>query len=237
MKRHFFVCLLLSCVLQVFCQKQSSFTHDTIHLSIGLEKWNRTFYLLGAQQDYMGRCYEKKNPFKSGYLLTIHESHIGEIKRVEEVSDLKFKRLSKKKKSRNRHEFLKLTSLRTARQINHFYEFSKPYEEQNWLFALYCGELQCDKVLEASKENQLSFMAGVAISSCYVRENSYWISLPNSRKRFECLKHLLVEMDAKIISEVTDAETIPHQYDIEFIPNGILKAIIDYELSLKSINK
>ena len=66
-------------------------------LTIG-QNFDRTFYLLGSLEDYMGRFYHKNNPRQWSYITTLHQNRMGEIKRIQEIAGVKFNRRSKKKR-------------------------------------------------------------------------------------------------------------------------------------------
>ena len=62
---------------------------------------DKTFYLLGSLEDYCGRHYPKNNPIQWGYINTLHQSRIGEIKRIQEITGAKFPKVKKIKANGN----------------------------------------------------------------------------------------------------------------------------------------
>lgn len=84
------------------------------------QELDRTFYLLGSLEDYMGRHYPKNNPKQWGYILILHQQRIGEIKRIEEITGSKFSRMKKRKDCRNCHEFLSLNPFVWLEKLIHF---------------------------------------------------------------------------------------------------------------------
>lgn len=93
------------------------------------QQYNKTFFLLGTMHDYMGKTYLKNHPTKSGGLLTVHQSAIGEMKRIEKVIGEKFQRIIKTDDCSNCHEFYELNSKKMAKQINSFNSFEKWSED------------------------------------------------------------------------------------------------------------
>ena len=52
-------------------------------ISFKTQEIDKTYYLLGAVDEYMGRSYEMKNPNWKGFLLKIHDDDSLQIKRIE----------------------------------------------------------------------------------------------------------------------------------------------------------
>lgn len=197
------------------------------------QKLNKTYYLLGTLSDYMGRNYQKNNPSQWCYIMTLHESRMREIKRIEEVTGLKFKKGEKKDNCSNCHEFYKLNSYFNARRINRFYKFKKGMGKGLSGFEFYSGELICKKLNKASETKQLSFLAGLFLT-CGTKEGDvYKINLANSPWRFECVKQLLKILGAEITSEEMTKNTIPIAYYITFKPTEKLKAVIETEIKAR----
>ena len=74
-------------------------------LTVVGQELDKTFCVPGLLTDYMGRIYPKNNPLQWNYIMTLHQSKSGEIKRIEGVTGLKFDRQGKKKNCLNCQQF------------------------------------------------------------------------------------------------------------------------------------
>ncbi len=191
---------------------------------------DKTYYLLGTLEDYSGRYYPKNNPAQWNYVIILHQNRLGEIKRIEEVTKKNFKKHKKKKDCSNCQEFYELKSYKLARKLNSFYKFKR---ENGWKdqmgFTFYKGTLICDKLLNSSESQQLSFIAGLFLTSGEKISEKYKISLYNSPNRFECAKQILLNLGAKIENEKNN-NNIPNNYHLEFIPSEKIRKIIENEI-------
>jgi hypothetical protein len=194
---------------------------------------DRTFFVLGSLGDYMGRHYPKNNPKQWSYIMTLHQDRIGEIKRIQEVTGTKFTRRKKKKDCRNCQEFYDLKSFCRAKKINSFYDFNKIKGKKDLLgFTFYIGQLNCDKLLNATKTQHISFLAGQFLTSGEKIENTYRLTLYNSPDRFECLIKMLKGLECEIIVK-EKVNGIPVSYFIEFEPTDELEKVLDNEILKK----
>ncbi len=194
---------------------------------------DRTFYLFGSLEDYMGRQYPKNNPLQWSYIMTLNQDRIGEIKRIEEVTGSKFNRIKKQKGCRNCQEFYDLKSFFRAKKINSFYDFNKNKGKRDLLgFTFYTGQLKCDKLLNATKNQQISFLAGQFLTAGEKTEKTYKLTLYNSSDRYECLIKLLVSLECEIIIK-EKVDGIPVDYFIEFKPTDGIKKVLDNEILKK----
>lgn len=201
-------------------------------LTIGQEL-DKTFYLLGSLEDYMGRTYPKNNPKQWSYINTLQQDRIGEIKRIEEVTGVKVKKKNKEKGCDNCQELYVLKSFSRAKKINSFYDFNKNRIGRDLLgFAFYTGQLKCDKILNATRAQQISFLAGQFLTAGEKTENAYQLTLYNAPIRYECLIQLLRKLDCKITLE-EQVQRIPVGYYITFVPNDEIKKVLDKELLIK----
>ena len=198
------------------------------------QELDETYYLLGSLEDYMGRHYPKNNPSKWGYIMTLHEDRMGEIKRIEQVTGMTFERSKKKNDCSNCHEFFELNSLFKAKRLNSFYDFEKNKGMKDLMgFTFYTGELIAEKILNAHKEEQISFLAGQFLTSGDRSGENYKISLYNSPDRYEIIIKLLKELDCMIVmNEKRDA--IPVGYFIEFKPTNEIKEVLENEIRKKN---
>jgi len=191
---------------------------------------DRTFYLLGSLEDYMGRHYPKNNPGQWSYIMTLHQDRIGEIKRIQEITGTKFTQRKKKKDCRNCQEFYDLKSFNLAKKMNSFYDFSKNKGMKDLLgFTFYTGELKCDKILNSTKNQQISFLAGQFLTAGEKKEKTYKLTLYNSPERYECLIKLMEKLECTVIKE-EKVDGIPVGYFIEFIPTVEIKKVLDNEI-------
>ena len=200
-----------------------------------IKKLDKKYYLLGTLGDYMGRSYPKNNPAYWNYIIKLHQSEIGKLKRIEEVSNKKFKANRGKRGCSNCHEFYTLKSFSYARKINSFYKFEREKWKDIMRFNFYTGKLKCDKIIKAGKRKQLSFIAGLFLSAGEKENENYKISLYNSHYRYECAITLLKQLDSKIISSEIVAG-IPASYFIVFEPSTELKQILCF-IVIKIKNK
>ena len=63
-------------------------------ISFKTQEIDKTYYLLGAVDEYMGRSYEMKNPNWKGFLLKIHDNDSLQIKRIETITEIKPKKIN-----------------------------------------------------------------------------------------------------------------------------------------------
>lgn len=194
---------------------------------------DRTFYLLGSLTDDMGRHYPKNNPRQWSYIMTLHQDRIGEIKRIQEITGAKFARRKEKKDCRNCQEFFDLKSFYQAKKINSFYDFNRNKGMRDLLgFTFFTGQLRCNKILNATRIQQISFLAGQFLTAGEKTGNTYKLSLYNSPDRFDCLIKLLESLDCKILlNEKVDG--IPVSYFIEFVPTDEIMKVLDHEILKK----
>lgn len=191
---------------------------------------DKTFYLLGSLEDYMGRHYPKNNPSQWSYIMTLHQNRIGEIKRIEEVIGSQFNRRKKQKGCDTCQEFFELKSFCRAKKINSFYNFNRNKGMKDLKgFAFFTGQLKCNKVLNATNKQQISFLAGQFLTAGEKTGNTYKLSLYNSPDRYDCLIKLLESLECKIILK-EKAEGIPSSYFIEFEPTDEIGKVLDNEI-------
>jgi len=197
---------------------------------------DKMYYLLGTLEDYMGRELYKRNPDKRNYIMSLHQDDSGQIKRIEEVTTLKFLKRERRGDCINCYEFAELLSHNSAKTINSFYVFEKQsgYTDEKG-YTLYRGELICNKILNASKEMQYSFIAGLFLTHGEKIDDVYEIILANSPRRFECAIKVLEVLNSKIISTIRTEGTVPTGYIIEFEPSEELKPILDNEIEKRNI--
>lgn len=200
------------------------------------QKLNRTYYLLGTLSDYMGRHYPKYNPTQWNYVMTLHKSNLAEIKRIEAVTHKKFIQRKHKKDCKNCHEFYNINSVWTAWRLNRFYSFkrNKGYRDKAG-FAFYTGALTCDKLTNSTEDKQLSFIAGLFLTSGTFKDGLYKISLANSPWRFECAKILLNKFGAEIVCEKVFSDYMPAGYIIEFKASDKVKTVLENEIKEKDL--
>jgi len=197
-------------------------------------KVDKTFYLLGTLDDYMGRHYPKNNPFKRSYVIVLHKNRIGEIRRIEEIVGKKFTKRKERDNCRNCQDFYELKSRALARKVNHFYSFEKRTWKDLMGFHFYTGSLLCDKISIATEQQQLSFIVGLFLTSGELQNEVYKITLFNSSDRFECAKTILMKLGAEITKEEIRQGEIPVGYFLEFKPSQKIKDAIEYDLKRKS---
>ena len=207
-----------------------------IYLVYGQEpiKLNKKYFLLGTLHDYMGRHYPKNNPTKWNYVMNLHQSKIGEIKRIEEVTGKKFKKRKEKENITNNHEFYDLKSTCVAWRLNSFYDFEKNKGMKDMMgFTFYTGKLKCDKINKSNNSEKLSFIAGLFLTAGEKEGDTCKLSLYNSHWRFECAKRILIELGSEIINTEIVKGLPPTSYFIEFKPSEELKAILENEIDRK----
>jgi hypothetical protein len=198
------------------------------------QKLDKTYYLLGTLHDYMGRHYAKNNPINYGYILKLHKSDLGKIKRIEDVTNSKFKQDKVKKGCANCDEFYELNSFVKAKVIHSFYTFKKIKKMRDLMgFNFYTGRLKCDKLEKSSDNNKTSFIAGLFLTAGKIENDTFKITLANSLDRFNCTIKLLTDLKCKILnSEIRDG--IPYVYEIEFEPTEKLKEILHIEIEKRN---
>ena len=185
---------------------------------------DKTYYLLGTLDDYWSGYRTKRIETSWKYILSIHQEDIGKIKRIEEVTMLKFTKRERVEGCYNCHEYYELYSLETSKILNSFYDFIKKrgfYHDR---------KLKCSKILKASKEQQYSFMAGLFLTHGEKIGDVYKIILYNSPCRYECTIKILKVLNSKNVSSEIVTKGVPFGYFIKFEPSEELKQILDNEI-------
>ena len=162
--------------------------------------------------------------------MTLHQDRIGEIKRIEEVTGAKFKQRRKQKDCSNCQEFYELKSFFRAKKINSFYDFNKNKGMRDLFgFTFYTGQLNCERILKATTDQKISFLAGQFLTAGEKNAQAYKLALYNSPNRFECLLKVLQNLKCEVIRK-EEVEGIPVGYFIEFKPTDKIKKILDNEI-------
>jgi hypothetical protein len=210
MKKRILILLFLFSVLSVHGQIQNAL--------------DKTYYLLGTLDDYWSGHRTKRIETSWKEILSIQEKDSGKIRRIEEVTLLKFI----KKEYYSGQVFYDLLSFETSKTLNSFYDFKKRrgfYHDR---------KLKCGKILKASKEKQYSFLAGLFLTHGAKKEDVYIIILDNSPWRYLCTIKLLEVLNSKNVSFSRTEGTVPIGYFIEFEPSEDLKLILDNEIEKRN---
>jgi len=192
-----------------------SFVHGQIQNTL-----DKTYYLLGTLDDYWSGFRTKQVETSWKYILTLDQNDSGKIRRIEEVTLLKFV----KRKWYGDQELYDLLSSNTSKTLNSFYVFKKQrgfYHDR---------KLKCSKILKTSKDKQYSFLAGLFLIYGEKKDNVYKIILSNSPFRYECTIKLLEVLNSRNVSFSRTVGTTPIGYFIEFEPSEELKQILDNEI-------
>jgi hypothetical protein len=204
------------------------FALSLLFLAPRAQNLDKTFYLLGTLQDYLGRPDYQSNPRRWGEICILHKDHAGQIERIQEITKIKFKHWHGRHCS-NCHEFVCLKSLRISRKLEHFYKKDpQPFYKGGKI-------LNAAFIDKTSKNQKISFISGQFLTSGS-KDSVYRISLYNSYERFQIVKRLLVELNVNIISESETAH-IPFGNHIVFYPDDELKAYLDKEFVYKLKDK
>jgi hypothetical protein len=190
---------------------------------------DKTYYLLGTLNDYWSGHRTKQIETSWKDILTLHQNDSSKIRRIEEVTMLKFTQRERIGGCNNCHEFYELLSSKTQKTMNSYYDFIKRrgyYHDR---------KLKCGKILKANYEKQYSFLAGLFLVRGYKIDDVYKISLANSPWRYECTIEILKVLNSKIISTKRTEGTVPIGYIIEFEPSKELKPILDNEIEKRNI--
>lgn len=205
-----------------------------LSFNLNAQKIDKTFYLLGAVDNYSGRDYVLKNSDHKGYILKIKKDETNIINRLQEVSGLKFSNFS----SETLEAWSFLNSDIYEKEINQFYSFSKTKSSKN-----YNGKLNPNKVLKGTKDQLLSYLLGSFLIHGNIKtENDggdqyevYEISVANTQSQFEVLKSILTELGVYIIKEEIWYKT-PFTFHVKFSPDSELKTLLDKELAFQNSN-
>lgn len=205
-----------------------------LSFNLNAQKIDKTFYLLGAVDNYSGRDYELKNNDHKGYILKIKKDETNIINRLQEVSGLKFSNFS----FETLEDWSFLNSDIYEKEINQFYSFSKAKSSKN-----YNGKLNPNKVLKGTKDQLLSYVLGSFLIHGNIKtENDggdqyevYEISVANTQSQFEVLKSILTELGVYIIKEEIWYKT-PFTFHVKFSPDSELKTLLDKELAFQNSN-
>ena len=200
---------------------------------------DKTYYLFGVVDNYMGRIYELKNNDYKGFIMKIPKEKISEISRIEQISNLNFSKIN----SEVFADWLFLKSEKYENEINQFYSFSKMRGSEGWLGSQnYKGILNIDKILRGNENQLVSYLLGSFLIHGKIKtENDggdeypiYEISVANSRSQFEVLKTILKKHSYILKEEIWNK--IPTTYHIKFEPDENLKKLLDVELQFQSKN-
>lgn len=203
-------------------------------VNINAQEIDKTYYLLGAVDNYMGRIYEIKNPGYKGYILQVLKEDTFKIKRIEAVSGLKFSSV----KSENFEDLLFLKSDYYEKEINKFYDFKKMKGSKGWLgMQNYTGKINIEKVLKGNEKQLISYVLGAFLMNGRIKTvddgrdgyDTYEISVGNSKEQFEVLKAILKKHS--YISKEEIWYKTPVTFHILFSPNKELKQLLDKEIS------
>lgn len=205
-----------------------------LSFSLNAQEIDKTYYLLGAVDNYSGRNYELKNSDYKGYVLKIKKNETNIINRLEEISGLKFSNFS----SETLEDWSSLNSDHYEKEINQFYSFSRAKSSEN-----YNGKLNPEKVLKGTKNQLLSYLLGSFLIHGNIKtENDggdqyevYEISVANAQPQFEVLKSILKELGVYIIKEEIWYKT-PVSFHVKFSPDSELKMLLDKELAYQNNN-
>lgn len=177
-----------------------AFYFSSFPLFFFAQKLDRDFYLLGVTDQYMGRCYALKDPALKGYVLRLNKEKINEIKRIENVTQLKFESNAENSLCGDCSETSFLINSDVEEKINLFFKFQKRKFKADDNYFLYCGLIEKDKILAGNKIQLYSFLAGVFLmhgklnssdSDLSDNEVEYEISIANSKELFETTKEVL----------------------------------------------
>lgn len=205
-----------------------------LSFNLNAQEIDKTYYLLGAVDNYSGRNYELKNSDYKGYVLMVNKDETNKIKRLQEVSGLKFSNFN----SETLANWVSLNSDSYEKEINQFYSFSKTKGAEN-----YNGKLNRDKVLKGTKNQLLSYLLGSFLIHGNIKtENDggdqyevYEISVANAQPQFEVLKSILKELGVYTIKEEIWYK-IPFTFHVKFIPDSELKTLLNKELAYQNNN-
>jgi len=205
-----------------------------LSFNLNAQEIDKTYYLLGAVDNYSGRNYELKNSDYKDYVLKIKKNETNIINRLEEISGLKFSNFS----SETLEDWSSLNSDHYEKKINQFYSFSKAKSNEN-----YSGKLNPEKVLKGTKNQLLSYLLGSFLIHGNIKtENDggdqyevYEISVANAQPQFEVLKSILKELGVYTIKEEIWYK-IPFTFHVKFIPDSELKTLLDKELAYQNNN-
>jgi hypothetical protein len=206
------------------------FSVSLVHGQIPI-KLDKTYYLLGTLGDYMGRQLCILNTNSWDYLMSLHQRDSAKIKRIEEITMLKFTKGENKEKHLNNHSFYALFSSDVARKINSFYVFKKQgccQDENRYTGTIYRGNLKCSKILKASKEQQYSFIAGLFLTHGEKIDDVYKIILSNSPCRYECTIRILKLLNSEIVSSIKTEGTVDRTFLIRKIGEEWIIEIISF---------
>lgn len=201
-------------------------------ISFKTQEIDKTYYLLGAVDEYMGRSYEMKNPNWKGFLLKIHNDDSLQIKRIETITEIKPKKIN----IEFYNEWNFFFSEELEKNINSYFNFKKNKFKQENNYYLYTGKLDTNKVLQGTENQYLSYLLGVFLLNGSINENDeglYEISIANAPNKFQVLKKILPKLNAYFVKEEIWHKT-PVTFHIKFMPNEELKNLLDKELTYQT---
>lgn len=156
-------------------------------ISFKTQEIDKTYYLLGAVDEYMGRSYEMKKPNWKGFLLKIHDDDSLQIKRIETITEVKPKKIN----IEFYNEWNFFFSEEVEKNINSYFNFKKNKFKQKDGFYFYTGKLNVEKVLKASENQYLSYLLGVFLLHGKINkadDGLYEIYISNASYKFQVLK-------------------------------------------------
>jgi hypothetical protein len=203
-------------------------------ISFKTQEIDKTYYLLGAVDEYMGRSYEMKNPNWKGFLLKIHDNDSLQIKRIETITEIKPKKIN----IEFYNEWNFFFSEELEKNINSYFNFKKNKFKQENNYYLNTGKLNVEKVLKASENQYLSYLLGVFLLHGKINkadDGLYEISISNASYKFQVLKKIIPKLNAYFAKEEIWYKT-PVTFHIKFMPNEELKNLLDKELTFQTKN-
>jgi hypothetical protein len=203
-------------------------------ISFKTQEIDKTYYLLGAVDEYMGRSYEMKNPNWKGFLLKIHDNDSLQIKRIETITEIKPKKIN----IEFYNEWNFFFSEELEKNINSYFNFKKNKFKQENNYYLNTGKLNVEKVLKASENQYLSYLLGVFLLHGKINkadDGLYEISISNASYKFQVLKKIIPKLNAYFAKEEIWYKT-PVTFHIKFMPNEELKNLLDKELTYQTKN-
>jgi len=203
------------------------------------------YYVFGTLRDYSFTSYCDNKSFPNSKFEVRFRGKIAEMRRMEEVTSIPFKPESYSEECKFCDTTYKWTAKNPSWKLKTFYRFNRgelclkwtsPTEGEIRLWRWTC-ELRKDVILKATKQQKLSYLAGVFQEFEDVENDTISLNLYEAPAKMECVKELLNEFGCVIVvdeQKVLNHFTVRNNlFSISFIPTDEILSLFNEEVKRK----
>lgn len=204
-------------------------------LSTGLQaqKINPKYYLFGILEDYSGGRFSYLSLSTKKFPILCRENNLEYRMRIEELTSRKFKPMRDTKRCPDCHEVLKL-SVPPGWSLGAFYRFKPQFVSGAQPFWRWIGRPKFNKILKATKDEKLSYLAGVFMHLEKLDSDTLTLVFGNGPNKRRWVSSLLSEFGCTILSETVDENCIPVSYRLKFIMTPEIRQLAENEIKKKA---